>query len=145
MKFREKLTAFMAGRYGGDVLNTVLLTFSLIMFLVSSAVGTASSHTGGRIVSGVLFLVALAALVFALFRTLSRSLVKRRAEYDWFMQKLAVPVMTKRNEMKTRAAQRKTHKFFRCPGCGKTLRVPKGKGKLRITCPDCGKSFEKET
>lgn len=135
----------MAGRYGADSLNMALLTVSLVFFIISSVFGTAAPGTGGRIVSGILFLIAIAALVFAVFRTLSRSLVKRRAEYRWFMGKLALPSVKKYNELKTRGKQRKTHRFFKCPGCGRTLRVPKGKGKIRITCPDCGKSFEKET
>ena len=34
---------------------------------------------------------------------------------------------------------------IKCPGCGNTLRVPKGKGKLYVTCPRCGERFIKKT
>lgn len=36
----------------------------------------------------------------------------------------------------------KDFKFFKCPQCGHTLRVPKGKGKIKITCPNCSNRFE---
>ncbi len=32
-----------------------------------------------------------------------------------------------------------------CPGCGKHYKVPKGKGKVRITCKACGNQFDKLT
>ena len=41
--------------------------------------------------------------------------------------------------------QRKDYAFFRCPSCREIVRVPRGKGKIRITCPRCGYAFEKKT
>lgn len=38
----------------------------------------------------------------------------------------------------------KTHKILRCPGCGEKLRVPKGAGKINISCPHCGTKFVKK-
>jgi uncharacterized paraquat-inducible protein A len=35
----------------------------------------------------------------------------------------------------------RTHRFFRCPGCGVDVRVPRGKGKIEITCTRCRKVF----
>lgn len=32
-----------------------------------------------------------------------------------------------------------------CPSCGQALRIPKGKGKVRITCPKCRHQLVKET
>ena len=40
---------------------------------------------------------------------------------------------------------RKTHRYFRCPQCRATVRVPKGKGQIRITCPHCKHQFIKKT
>ena len=31
--------------------------------------------------------------------------------------------------------------YYRCPQCGITTRIPKGKGKNKITCPKCGNTF----
>ena len=46
---------------------------------------------------------------------------------------------------KTRWKQRKTHKFYRCPKCKTWLRVPKGRGKITITCVKCANKFDKTT
>ncbi len=34
---------------------------------------------------------------------------------------------------------------MKCPKCGITTRVPKGKGKIRITCPKCGEIFQRKS
>ncbi|WP_207645519.1 hypothetical protein [Marvinbryantia formatexigens] len=41
--------------------------------------------------------------------------------------------------------QRKTHRIFMCKVCGKKVRVPKGKGKIEITCPSCGNKMTHHT
>lgn len=41
--------------------------------------------------------------------------------------------------------QRKTHRIFMCKACGKKVRVPKGKGKIEITCPSCGNKMTHHT
>ena len=38
--------------------------------------------------------------------------------------------------------ERKTSRFLKCPNCGQILSVPKGKGKLRVTCPRCRAKME---
>ncbi|MDL2220794.1 zinc-ribbon domain-containing protein [Eubacteriales bacterium OttesenSCG-928-N14] len=38
-----------------------------------------------------------------------------------------------------------THVFLNCPNCGKQLRLPKGKGKLNVTCPHCSYKFQFDT
>ena len=36
----------------------------------------------------------------------------------------------------------KQFKYFICPQCAQRLRVPRGKGRLRVTCTRCGNVFE---
>ena len=36
-------------------------------------------------------------------------------------------------------------RHFRCPKCHQKVRVPRGKGKIQITCPKCGEKFIKKT
>lgn len=38
--------------------------------------------------------------------------------------------------------ERKTKAFLKCPTCGQTLSVPKGKGRLIVTCPKCHTKME---
>ena len=35
--------------------------------------------------------------------------------------------------------------FTRRPNCGQYLRVPRGKGKITVTCRNCGASFEERS
>ncbi|MDO4493372.1 MAG: hypothetical protein Q4C53_05720 [Clostridia bacterium] len=37
-----------------------------------------------------------------------------------------------------------SYKYIACPNCAKSLRVPRGKGHIRVTCPQCGERFETE-
>lgn len=37
------------------------------------------------------------------------------------------------------------YKVQACPSCGNKLRIPKGKGKIRITCPHCKQQFIQQT
>ncbi|MCR5611230.1 MAG: zinc-ribbon domain-containing protein [Clostridiales bacterium] len=145
MSFKEKVRRFLTGRYGGDGLNTVISVFSLVSFITAVIVRAATDSTAGLIISIVFYLIAVGAIAFTVFRTFSRNLTARRAEYEWFRSHIIAPFTRKRNEIKTRTAQSATHRFFRCPKCRQTVRVPKGKGKIRITCPKCGEVFEKKS
>ncbi|MCC8029243.1 MAG: zinc-ribbon domain-containing protein [Lachnospiraceae bacterium] len=41
--------------------------------------------------------------------------------------------------------QKKYYRFFMCPRCSQKVRVPKGKGRIEITCPKCRTSFIRKT
>jgi ribosomal protein S27E len=146
MDIWEKLRRFLAGRYGGDSLNTVICGFSLISFTVGVVLASACRGQAAGTVFGIIFYVlALAALGLAGFRMLSRNKPARRAEFEWYRSHISAPIAKRRQEAATRRAQRATHKFFRCPKCRQTVRVPRGKGKIRITCPKCGEVFVKKS
>ena len=36
----------------------------------------------------------------------------------------------------------RAYKHVRCTSCKQKMRVPRGKGKLRVTCPKCRTKFE---
>lgn len=46
---------------------------------------------------------------------------------------------------KTGGVQQAAYRYFTCTGCQKKLRVPFGKGRIRVKCPNCGKEFEMRT
>lgn len=145
MNFKEKLRQFMVGHYGGDGLNTVLSVFSLISFITAMIIRHAAQTTAGLVISIVLYVVALGAMGLSIFRIFSKDLSARRAEYEWYRAHVVAPLKRMTRESKTRREQAATHKFFKCPKCRQTVRVPKGKGKIRITCPKCGEVFIKKT
>ena len=130
---REKLQRFMAGRYGNDQFNKFLIYVSLIILIVSIFVRFAP-----------VYFVALAALIWAYFRMFSKNVYARSAENDKFLG-MTSKIRSSFSVKKSQFQQRKVSRFYKCPGCGQVVRVPKGKGRIRITCPKCHTEFEKKT
>ena len=129
---RERLARFMAGRNGNDQLNNFLLGVTVILALISSVFR--------KSVGPVLFYVVLGLLVYIYFRMLSRNVYKRREENGKFMR-FRYDMEGKYRAVRERWIQRKDYKFFSCPSCHTNLRVPRGKGKIKIVCRKCGTSF----
>ncbi len=127
------LRNFMAGRYGPDHLNTALLILAIVISLIARLVHFT-----------VLVYLSYLILLLIFFRMLSRNIPRRRAENDRFLR-YWWPVKQKTKRLFGRIKTSRTHKFFKCPSCKNTLRVPRGKGKLQITCPKCGERFIKKT
>ncbi|MBR3555856.1 MAG: hypothetical protein IKN89_08080 [Oscillospiraceae bacterium] len=137
MKFRNRLAGFMAGRCGNDQLNRALNIATLVLLVLSVFLGRTA-------VGGVVWVLALAGLAWSTIRTFSRNLPKRQRENAAYLartRKLREGIRGVRD----RFAQRKDYRFFRCPSCRSWLRVPKGKGKLNITCRQCGERFTRST
>ena len=129
MNFLRRL---MYGRYGGDQLSVFLVAVCLVLYIVSSIL-----HLS------VLSWVALAVLIWDVYRMMSRQIDKRRAENAKFLQ-MAGPVI-RWFKMRRTIARDKEHRYFRCPNCGQYLRVPRGKGKINVNCRNCGISFEERS
>ena len=86
----------------------------------------------------------LAVLIYSYVRIFSRNIPKRAAENRWYLAKQAA-VSQRFSSMKTRWRMRQTYRYFRCPHCRQELRVPRGRGRISITCPKCGTSFIKKS
>lgn len=127
---KEKIRAFFIGRNGFDSLSNTCIWAAVILLLLSSFVPVGWFRT-------VLNLLAWGALIYGYFRVFSKNVYRRRAENMKFF--------TWKNTLKQRWTQRKTHRFYHCPKCRTTLRVPKGKGKISITCRNCGEKFIRST
>ena len=123
---------FMYGRYGMDQLNIALLLVYLVLYLIS---GLFRSHT--------LRLLSFLCLITVTVRFFSRRADQRREENARFLNAVG-PLLRRYNVNKSRR-QDKDHSYFKCPNCGQQLRVPKGKGKISITCRSCGASFQEKT
>lgn len=116
---------FMSGRYGHDRLNMTMLIAGLVLCILQM-------FAGNGIVALVLNLIANVLLVLVLFRCFSRNTYKRYQENRRYL--LLV------DQIKDRQ-----HRYYSCPKCRQTVRVPKGKGKIAITCPKCREKFVKKT
>ena len=124
-KLSAQLRNFMAGRYGTDRLNMVILSVGLVASLLSVMIKFAP-------VNLVLFVLSYGMMFWAIFRTLSRNTYKRYQENRKFLQL-------------TGRLKDREHKYFDCPKCRQMVRVPRGKGKISITCPRCREKFVKKT
>lgn len=127
--FRYKLERFMQGRNGADRLFYILTIAYIVLMFVNLFV-----H------SLVLYLVGIALFAFAVFRFFSRDLSKRQRENEAATRGYYGAV-GRIDKAKKRSEQNKTHCFKRCPNCGKTLRLPRVKGKHNTRCPSCGCEF----
>ena len=61
----------------------------------------------------------------------------------WESREAAEQAARKSQKAAAKAAD-KEHKYLKCPKCKQEIRVPKGAGKIRITCPKCQEKFEKK-
>ena len=128
-QFTAKLSAalrqFMAGRYGTDRLNMVILCAGLAASLLSVWIKAAPFNL-------IFWALSYGLMIWAIVRSLSRNTYKRYQENRKFLQIVG--------RIKDR-----DHRYFDCPKCRQLVRVPRGKGKIAITCPRCREKFVKKT
>ena len=140
---RNRFQDFMYGRYGNDQLNQFLSVAALVVLIVNLFVKVP-----------FLWLGALALLIWTYFRMCSRNTSKRYAENERFLSLISrfrregyggYSGGRSAAERRAQREQRKYYRFFVCPHCSQKVRVPKGKGKIEITCPKCRTEFEKKS
>lgn len=129
---RNAIQRFMYGRYGNDQLNLFLMGLYLLLYLVFMFTGL-----------DVLYFVSFALLALTLFRLLSRNMERRRMENMKFMKAAGPAISWFR--LRRNMRRDKEHVYFKCPSCGQRLRVPRGRGKITVTCRSCGASFEEKS
>ena len=144
---------FMKDRYGVDDLSCALGALGVVLTLVGTIFNL-------RAVS----IVALAILIVALLRSFSKNRDARRGENAAFRRMMAkLPFVGERfggagsgyrgsssshggagsaEQLKRQARTAKTKAFLKCPNCGTMLSVPRGKGKIIVTCPKCHARME---
>lgn len=156
--FRMMLYRFMQGRYGNDQFSQFLMIVGLILLIASNFLRMGLIHT-----------LAWVLLFYAYFRVMSRNIAKRQQENFKFLNMKAKFLGRAGNKTsgqsswKQRKAQKKQTKqqadysqyqqqadtenynYYRCRNCGQIVRVPKGKGTVKITCPECRNSFTDRT
>ena len=145
----------MTGRYGADELGRTLNIVVLVSLVVSMFSGLLLGHfmvsavlvvivvnlfVRAALPSMILNMLELAGLFAMYFRMFSKNVSKRYEENQRYLSRRYKAVV-KRDQWKKRFAQRDTYRFFKCPGCRQRVRVPKGRGKICITCPKCRREF----
>ena len=129
----SKMKSFMYGRYGYDELSQFLSKTALLCVIV-----------GLFAYPGFFCGLAMALYLVTMFRMYSKNIMKRKQERDAYLRRTQ-PLRDWQALQKRKFNDRKTHKFYRCSQCKTSLRVPKGKGKIKIHCPQCGAEIVKKT
>ena len=124
-RFTAALQRFMMGRYGTDKLNMLLLGIGLAATVLALFIKA-------DIPDLILMLLSYGLMGIVIFRTLSRNTYKRYQENRKYLVLL--------QRLKDRE-----HRYFDCPKCRQQVRVPRGKGRIAITCPKCKEKFIKKT
>lgn len=145
LQMKNRFQQFMYGRYGMDQFNRVISFAALILLIIAVFVK-----------NPIVEIAALALLVWCYFRMFSRNVSRRASENQKFLTfKYRMLCKFKANgrgnfaqnkaRRKIRREQKKIYRFYVCPGCSQKVRVPKGKGKICITCPKCQLEFVRRT
>ena len=124
-KLKIGFSRFMMGRYGTDKLNTAILITGVAMCFLTL-------FTKNNFLDMLLTFLAYGFMFWAIFRSFSRNTYKRYQENRKFLQFF--------DRLKDR-----NHRYYDCPKCRQVVRVPRGKGKIAITCPKCREKFIKKT
>ena len=130
---REKMQRWMYGRYGYDELNRFLMISALICMVLSLFPR-----------GGIFYLLTGVEMVYAYFRMFSRNISKRSTENRWFLNKTA-RIRTLFGKKKRELGQMRQYHIYRCPKCRQKIRVPRGRGRIAITCRKCGTEFIKKS
>ena len=130
LNMRYRLQRFLWGRNGFDALANTVLIASMVVMLGSGFIPI-------PLLSLSLYLASLVGLIYSYFRFFSRNLVKRRRENYKFKEFFRV--------RKLKWKERKSYRYFKCPRCKEWMRVPKGHGKIIVTCRACQFRFDKKS
>ena len=124
---------FMQGRYGTDALSMTLIWSSLICIVLDNFLRT-----------GIINILGFGLLLYAYTRIFSRNYGKRSSENRWFLDRTKGIRGIFNNQIKY-IKIRKTHHIYTCKSCKQKIRIPKGKGKIMVTCPKCKTQFVKRS
>ncbi len=128
-KFRE----FMYGRYGFDQFSRALVVVSLLLSVFTIFIK-----------ASWLTLLLYIPLIYVFYRMMSKD-IQRRTKENMAYCRMANSVKKRLTNLKLSLVGTKTHAYYKCSKCKQTIRVPRGKGKICITCPRCKAEFIKRT
>lgn len=145
MNFLQQLMAkfqrFMVGRYGNDQFTLFLSITGLMLSIISNFLRCFRQL---YVVGGVVHYLGALIICYGIYRMFSRNYEKRRKELNWYLRWSEKPrayIKLLINQIR----DRKTHRYYRCKSCKTVMRVPKGRGKIEITCPKCRMKVIKKT
>ena len=130
---REKFLHFMQGRYGADQLYRVMLIGGAVLVILSNF-----------IFEVFFLLLGWILVVLAFVRAFSKDYSRRYAENQKFLE-LTGKIRKVFGKQRYVLEQRKDYHIYTCPQCRQKSRMPRGKGKVEISCPKCHTKFIKKS
>ena len=127
----------MQGRYGTDAFARFTISVSLILIVAAAFLRRSG-------LGAILDFAGLALMVYTYFRIFSKNISKRYAENQKYLR-IRGNIKKRWHREKNILNQRKTYHIYRCPGCSQKIRIPRGKGKIEISCPKCQTKFRKRS
>ena len=137
-KFSERIQRMMIGRNGPDEFARLFIWIAFVVLVIGMFVGNGT-------VRWVFSVLMVACLIYCYFRMLSKNIAARSRENRTYLQmrgRVVEPFAKLLARIREQRSYGKDYRFYRCEHCGQRLRVPKGKGSVRVTCPKCGNSFK---
>ena len=128
--WERKVQDWARGRNGADECSRSCANVAFVLVIV-----------GLFVCESIVSLVALVLLGYAWFRMTSRNPGKRAQENAAFVKAVGPAVPWLVNPLAA-FQEARSYKHLSCPSCGQRVRVPRGKGKVRVTCPKCRNKFE---
>ena len=133
-KFKYKVQRFMIGRYGVDTLGMHILWFCVALSVLSLFF---------RKQSPFLYILMDVLTFYELYRALSKNHGKRNRENTLYLDCLT-RVKRSYKVFKNNLTDKQYH-YYLCPKCAQMIRIPKGRGKITIHCPNCRHSFDRKS
>ena len=130
---REKFLHLMQGRYGADQLYRVMLIGGAVLVILSNF-----------IFEVFFLLLGWILVVLAFVRAFSKDYSRRYAENQKFLE-LTGKIRKVFGKQRYVMEQRKDYHIYTCPQCRQKIRMPRGKGKVEISCPKCHTKFIKKS
>lgn len=135
--FKQKVIQFMQGRYGVDQLSSFLIGAAVFIALL-----------GMFLRSPILNILCWVIMIIGYVRIFSKNTSKRYAENQKFLDK-TFGIRNYFAKLKYRVKYGKQtadpYYIYKCRKCGQKIRIPKGKGKIMVTCPKCKFQFKKNS
>lgn len=123
---KQKIYQFMQGRYGTDQLSR---------FLMGCAMAAIVLDLFFR--KPIFTVITLLLLIVAYYRILSKNVSRRYSENQKYLNYTY--------KLKNKARQSRQYHIYRCPSCRQKIRIPRGKGRIMVSCPKCHAEFKKKS
>ena len=128
--WQRKMMEWLRGRQGPDDLAVFCTNLAIVIVVI---------NLFARV--SLLGWIALALIAYSMFRIQSKNLGSRARENEAFLKALG-PARPWVQNPRAAWAELRTYKHVKCRSCRQRVRVPRGKGRLRVTCPRCKTKFE---